>query len=294
MNPVSKGRLTLNIETNEVRLLVAQGQRIVYWDSLPLPPGVMREGQVTQSETFGQAVADWLTRANAPRRRAVVALSGQRALVRILTMPAVPPRMLDEAVRRAARRELPLPLEGLYLSWQVLGDHKSSRLQVFMLGVPREAVDRCIMGLRSAGVHVQAMDLKPLALARAVNLPDVLLADLEAETATVALVRGFVPYLVRAFAAPGGSARPLQERAEHLAAEIQRTLDFYGSTMAADFPSWSPAVCLSGALGGEEEVRTRIGARWPLVEPAPPIPLPAGLPLLPYLANIGLVLKRVS
>ena len=291
---MSKGRLTLNIEANEVRLLIAQGSRVLYWDSLPLPSGVMREGHVAQPDAFGQALADLLARTNAPRRRAVVALGGQRALVRILTMPAVPPRMLDEAVRRAARRELPLPLEGLYLSWQVLGDHKASRLQVFTLGVPREAVDNCVAGLRRAGVHPQAMDLKPLALVRAVNLPDVLLADLEAETATVVLVRGFVPYVVRSVAASGDSARPPAERAEHLAAEIQRTLDFYGSTLAAEHTAWAPAVCLTGALGGMPEVRAHIGGRWPLIEPAPPIPLPGELPLLPYLANVGLALKRVS
>lgn len=290
----NRGRLTLNIETNEVRLLIAQGQRVVYWESLPLPPGVMREGQVAQPEAFGQALADLLARAHAPRRSAVVALGGQRALVRILTMPAVPPRMLDEAVRRAARRELPLPLEGLYLAWQVLGDHKASRMQVFTLGIPREAVDNCVAGLRSAGVRPQAMDLKPLALVRAVNLPDVLLADLETEAATVVLVRGFVPYVVRSVAAPGDSARPLAERAEHLAVELQRTLDFYGSTLAAEHPPWSPAVCLTGTLGGAPEVRAHVGGRWPLIEPAPPIPLPGELPLLSYLANVGLVLKRLS
>jgi Tfp pilus assembly PilM family ATPase len=288
----SQGRLTLSIEANEVRLLVAQGQRVVRWESLSLPPGVMRDGQVVQPAAFGEAVAGLLARTNAPRRRAVVSLGGQRALVRILNLPTVPARMLDEAVQRAARRELPLPPEELYLSWQVLGDYKASRLRVFTLGVPREAVDNCIAGLRSAGVRPQALDLKPLALARAVNLPDVLLANLEEETESVVLVRGFVPCIVRSVAAPGETARSSEERAEHLATEIQRTLDFYGSTMTADYPAWAPAVCLTGALGADKEIRAQIGARWPLVEPALPIPLPAELPLLAYLVNVGLVLKH--
>lgn len=286
-------RLTLSLEATEVRLLVAQGQRILHWDRRPLPAGTLRNGQVVQPDAFGQAVASLIERANGSRRKVVASLGGQRSLVRILSLPSVPSRLLDGAVRRAARRELPLPLDELYFSWQAVGDSGGSRLEVFTVGVPREVLDSYIVGLHSAGVRPQAMDLKPLALVRAINLPDVLLADLEAVTESVVLVRGFVPYIVRSVALPGEAERPLDERAENLVVEIQRTLDFYNSTTAAAHPPWSPTVCLTGALGGEEEVRARVGAHWPLVEPAPPLPLPEELPLLPYLVNIGLALKRL-
>ena len=46
--------------------------------------------------------------------------------------------------------------------------------------------------------------------------------------------------------------------------------------------------------GGDAAVRSRIGRQWPLAEPSPPIPVPDGFPLLPYLVNVGLVLKRAS
>ena len=91
-----------------------------------------------------------------------------------------------------------------------------------------------------------------------------------------------------------GPSASLAERAGYLAAEIQRILDFYSSTQAASHPAWTPAVCLTGALGGEAEVRDQVGRQWPLVEPQPPLDLPADLPLLPYLANVGLALKRLG
>ncbi len=287
-------RLTLSLEATELRLLVVRGQRIVHWDRLPLPGDVVRNGQIVQPTAFGQAVVRQIEQAKAPRRKAVVGLFGQRALIRTLSLPSVPARMLDEAVHREARRELPLPLDELYLSWQVIGDRNASRLQVFTLGVPREAVDSYVIGLRSANVRPVAMDLKPLALVRAVNLPDVLIADVEAESKDVVLVRGFVPHIVRSVALPGEGQRALDERADHLAVEIQRILDFYGSTQAAHHSPWSPVICLTGALGAEAEMREQVGAHWPLVEPEPPLSLPESLPLLPYLTNIGLALKRAS
>jgi type IV pilus assembly protein PilM len=289
----NRERLTLSLEATELRLLIVQGQRVLRWERVPLPEGTMRNGQIVQPDAFGQAVAGLVEQVGGARRKAVVGLGGQRSLVRILTLPSVPPRLLNEAVRRTARRELPLPLDELYFSWQKIGDDSSSRMEVLTIGVPREMLDNYVVGLRGAGVQPQAMGLKPLALVRAVNLPDVVLADLEGGTESVVLVRGFVPYIVRSVALPGEAERLLDERAEHMVTEIQRTLDFYNSTMAAAHPSWSPAVCLTGALGGEEEVRTRVRAHWPLVEPAPPMPLPEELPLLPYLVNIGLALKRL-
>jgi hypothetical protein len=271
-------RLTLSVEADEVRLVVCRGQRIVRWDRAPLPAGTLRNGQVVQLEAFGEAVTALLEQSGAPRKKAVASVGGQRSLVRIINLPPVSARLLDETIRRAARRELPLPLDELYLSYQVLDDRSAARQQVFLLGIPRETLDSCVVGLRDVGVKLQAMELKPLALVRAANL----------------LVRDFVPYIVRSIAVPGESTRSPAERAENLVAEIQRTLDFYSSTRAAEHAPWSPVVCLTGALGGDKSVVSRIGSQWPLVEPAPPLPLPDGFPLLPYLVNVGLVLKRAS
>jgi hypothetical protein len=290
----SRERLTLSLETSEVRLLVARGQRIVRWGSIALPEGVVRNGQVVQPDAFGQVLAGAVKEVKGPRRRAIVSLQGQRALVRILSLPEVPSRMLDETLRRQARRELPLPLEELYLSWQIVSNRKASHLEAFTLGIPRDAVDNCVAGLRSAGVRPVAMDLKVLALVRAVNLADVVLADLEAETGLVAVVRGFVPQIVRSVTLPGGAEQPPAERTSHMISEIRRIIDFYHSTRVTSQPAWSPTVCLTGALGDEEEVRSQVEAVWPLVEPEPPVEIPKALPLLSYLTNIGLALKSVG
>jgi type IV pilus assembly protein PilM len=284
--------VTLNIEATEARILVAQGKNIARWDSIALPPGSMRNGQVVLPQVFGPALVELFAKVHAPRRSSVVGLSGQRSLVRILNLPSVDPKSLDETVRREARRELPLPLDDLYLSWQVIGDQTSSRLQVFTLGVPRETLDTCMTGLRAAGVQPRAMDLKPLALARAVNLPDVLIADAEATTQDVILVREGTPIIVRSIAPPSVARTPA-DQADALAAEVQRTLDFYNSSMASGRSAWSPVVCLTGILGDNEAVHQRLGTRWTLVQPAPPLPVPPDFPLLPYLTNIGLALKQV-
>ena len=288
-----RSRLTLSMEETELRVAVADRRRILRWASAPLRAGILSAGQVVQPAAFGDAVAELVEKVRAPRRKAVVSLSSQGALVRILDMPPVSTRLLDEAVRREARRVLPLSLDDLDLEYRVISDSGAPRMKILTLSVPREALDKCVAGLRIARLRPVAMDLKPLALIRAVNLPDVLIVDLESGAESVILVRGFVPHIVRSVALPSGGAGAPGDRADHLVTEIQRTLDFYRSSVGAGHPAWTPTVCLTGALGGEGETRARVGARWALADVDPPIGFPAELPLLSYLVNVGLALKRV-
>ncbi|HID90114.1 MAG TPA: hypothetical protein EYH27_04130 [Anaerolineales bacterium] len=282
-------RLTLVLDTADVRALVVHGQRIRRWERALLPEGTVHQGQIVQPEAFGEVVAELVDAVKGPRRRAVIGLNGQRSLVRILDLPPVPARLLDETVRREARRELPLPLEGLYLSWQVIDDRTASGLRVFTVGVPKEIIDTCMVGLRAARVRPVAMDLKSLALVRAVNLPNVLIVDLERGNGNLTLVRDDIPYIVRSIPLPTEE----EGWTNLVVSEIQRTLEFYHTTLSASLPAWTISLCLTGALAEDDRVRERMGAIWPLVDPAPPIPIPDGFPLLPYLGNIGLALKRL-
>ncbi len=283
-------RLTLILEPSEVRALVVQGQRIRRWERASLPEGTFHEGQIVRPQVFGEVTAELVEAVGGPRRRAIVGLSGQRTVVRILDLPPIPSRLVDETVRREARREFPLPLEDLYLSWQTIDDGSTSGLRVFTVGVPKEIIDTCMVGLRAAHVRPVAMDIKPLALVRAVHLPNVLLVDLERGIGSLTLVRDEIPYIVRAIPFPTEEG----DWIDQLVLEIQRTLEFYRSTLSSSLSAWSVSICLTGALAEDEAVRERIGAIWPLVDPAPPIPVPEDLPLSLYLANLGLALKRVS
>lgn len=294
MKVFNQQQLTLSIEPGEVRAMVHEGRKVLYWEPLSLPPEAMEKGQIVQPEALAQALTTFIERTGAPRKSVVVSINEQGALVRILRLPAVPDRMLEETVRRTARRELPLPPEALYLAWQPLDGASGSQIDVFVVGTPRDAIDQAVAGLQEAKATVTAMDLKPLALVRAANQADVLLVNVEDESESVTLVRDFVPRIVRSVAASNREARLIAQRAEHLTTEIQRTLDFYNSTQASRHAPWSPTVCLTGALASREEIRARVETNWPLVEPAPPLTLPDEFPTLSFLPNVGLALKETE
>jgi len=56
---------------------------------------------------------------------------------------------LEEAIRRAAGKELLLPLEDLYLSGQVI-DKRTDEMSFIVFGVPRHPIDVLRQALREA------------------------------------------------------------------------------------------------------------------------------------------------
>src|SRR4030042_922891 len=93
---------------------------------------------------------------------------GLRSIPRILELPKMKPQMMEAAVAREAKREMPVPLDDIYLSWQPLAASNGHQ-RVFALGVPRDTLDPLLRAIAVTGRRAHAVDIKPLALARAVD-----------------------------------------------------------------------------------------------------------------------------
>ena len=67
MSLLKREAVTLNIEATEARLLVMNGSRILRWDSIALPNGTLRNGQVALPAELGRALNELFGRRNAAR-----------------------------------------------------------------------------------------------------------------------------------------------------------------------------------------------------------------------------------
>lgn len=284
--------LTLHFEPDELRVLLASNGCPELWGLQPIPAGVVQNHQVVQPEQLAETISQVLKSLGIRARKARVALSHPRAIMRVLHIPPVPAKLLPETVYRAARREFPLPLEELYFGWQPLNGHANESATVFTNGVLKTSVDSYLQALKNAGIQVVAMELKSLALIRAVNHSDVVIVDLEPRLGRVLLVRRYVPYLVRTLAQPTLELLESAQQGNYLVGELQQILQFFQSTTAEEHEPWTPQICLVGRLSNDPELRTLVGAHWPLLAPQPPLSYAEELPVDTYLPNLGLILKR--
>jgi type IV pilus assembly protein PilM len=289
---------TLNIEEHEIRLLVVGRDKVGKWASAPLTPGLIREGLIRDPAAVGSVIRELFASQRVSRRRVVASLTGLRSISRVLTIPQVKPSQLESVVLREAKREMPISLDEIYLFWKVLGK-RGDKQGVYMLGVPQEVIDGQVEALRQAGIKPRAMDLKPLALVRAVNRKNAIITNLENSTLDVIIVLEDVPVIVRTVAL-GEESPTAEKKQDRLVEELSRTIKFYNDThrrITLGEAGLHPGICVypSGALAEEPRFRETLqaGIEHPLAALQPPLECPDGLPVGRFLVNMGLALKRI-
>jgi len=283
-------RLYLSLETHTLRALVARKQTILAWEERPVE---VNRALLWLAASLQQAASELSVALKAQRLPVSVSLHLPRGIVRILELPTLPASMLAEAVQREARREYPVPLEQLYFSWQALPAGQASRQRIFTVGLPRDAVDLALGAFKQAGLRLRVMDYRPLALIRALYKSEIFIVDLEASGATLMLTQGYLPIIVRYVSFPARPEFGPQQYSEYLSQEIQRTYDFYTLTYASNGAPPAPAYLhLTGPQA--ETYRPLLATRWNLQDFNAPVAVPEAMPWPAYLANIGLLLKKVN
>jgi len=286
-NRLRRQVITLNLEDRCARLLTCRGKQVQKWGSMPLEAGLVRDGLVLDPREVGRKIRALFQEHRVSRKGVVASLTGAHSISRLLELPQMKPALLGSAVFREAKREMPVPLDRLYFSWQAVA-RNDGRQQVFALGVPRDILDAQIEALREAGVTLRTMDLKPLALVRAVNRSQAIIVNLEAGSLDIVIVVNSFPGLMRTIALEEEFAP--QERGALLERELVQTLDFYNTSHGETSLPPNIPLYLSGELVEVPIPEAAIGHS---VHPlSPPLEYGAELPLAQYMVNLGLALKK--
>lgn len=283
---------TLVFEDTDLRFLTARGGRVEEWGSVTLPTGLVSQGLVTNPREMGRVIDELFTGEDLERGQVITSLSGLRSTARVLTMPRLPASQLRQAVAREARREMPVPIATLYLSWQTLSE-TGNQQRIYVLGVPQDLIDAQVRALEAADVPPYVMDLKPLALVRAVNQRVAIIANLERDEMGIAVVADRVPALMRVFSLATETLDEV-DKIDRLVLELRQTVAFHndsrqGLPMGPEIP-----VYVTGRVFDDKDAFAYlVGAMDRSVErPPPPIPCPDELPLGGYATNLGLVMKK--
>ncbi len=283
---------TVVVESTDIRFLVTRRGAVQRWGSRPLPEGLIVDGAVSDPAELGRLLDALFQEEDLDRKRAITSLSGMRSIPRLLTLPKLQASLMEEAISREARKEMPISPESLYLSWQSMPADDTLQ-RIYVLGVPRDLMDTHIEALQAAQITPYVMDLKPLALIRAVRQPEAIIANLEQDTLDIVLVVGFIPAIMRTFAL-GREGLDTAGKIDRLLGELTQTIHFYNdSHHDAPIHAATP-VYLTGRLLGTPEVAdlVRTALDRTVERPASPLAAPESLPVAEYMTNLGLALKK--
>ncbi len=284
--------VALNISNSSIQVLSLKGRQVKKWRSLAIADGLVRDGLILQPKVVGEII-DTLFKANKiPRENVIVGLAGLSFTYRFLSLPRIKPALLEEAILRAARKEISLPLDELYLSWQALPG-KGEEQDFFILGVPRNLVDAMLQTLSSAGLEPYLMDLRPMALARAANRGDAIVVNLQPDCFDIIFIASGIPKVIHTIS-PRSEGATLEDNIRRLADELAKTAAFYRSSHPESQLSASTPLLLTGELAAETPAIGLLQAEveYPVEPLVPPVEYPPELPVAAYTASIGLALKK--
>jgi Tfp pilus assembly protein PilN len=282
----------LNINTKNIKIVAISGRRVKKWAMAELPPGLVRDGLILQPKKVGEIIDAQFKQHGIPRDKVIAGIAGLSFTYRFFHLPHMKAGQLEEAILRAARKEISIPLEELYVSWQRLPD-VGNELTYFVIGVERHRVDALVQTMKEAHIEPYLAGLRPLALARLAERSDAIIVGFEESCFDIVFMSGGIPRVIHTIT-PRETSITLEDNVRRLADELTKTAAFYQSNNPENQLDKSTPLLLTGDWAAEPAASALLQTEveYPLNELVAQVEIPEDLSMETYASTIGLALKR--
>jgi type IV pilus assembly protein PilM len=136
-----------------------------------LPPGVMRDGLVTDPDRLASELKKLFSDYKFSKR-VRVGLATPRTVLRVIDLPPLDDKDIRTALVMQAQERIPMPLDRAVMDFHKVGlvdTLDGQRLRVVVVVTEREGVDLLLDTLRRAGLKPEGIDLSVFSVIRSLN-----------------------------------------------------------------------------------------------------------------------------
>lgn len=290
MNIFQKSITSLNIETDFARLLTAKRSTVIKAYEAPIPAGYIRNTVIENPQGVADIISDLFKRAKVSRQDILVAMNHFRSVTRLITIPRLSRGKIEEAIMWAAEREMPVPLDTLYVTWQFL-EKTDSEQNVFLLGVPRDAFVQLVKTLWAAGVSTKAIDTKLIALSRLISSENGIIIDLESDSISVILQVNGIPVAMQTAVVPS-ETMVNEDKVKRAADDLYRVIEYHNKMHPEKLMNNDTSIRLTGSLVNEDIIELlRQSTGRTVVLPSIHVTAPEHFSPCKYAVNTGLIFR---
>jgi type IV pilus assembly protein PilM len=290
---MSKNTTTLYVSDTGIRLMATRGKRITKLAYMPLDINLSEINNEAKEDDLVNKIKLLFKSNHIGVRKIILGISGLHCLTRPVSLPELPKAMVEEAITREARRVLPVPLDQLYISWQIVS-MSEGKIQIFVVAIPKYIADTLVRILNRTGYKPYLMDIKPLALARVAREATTIIVGIQPKEFDIIIMSKAMPQTIRTVPFPQEYLAHA-DRLSIVRDELKRTIQFYNSNNPENIIQNDASMLVSGELVDEAEtiefLTQELGYQVsPLMSP-----LKCAKQLDPshHLANVGLALKEL-
>ena len=138
------------------------------------PPGVIQNNIITDPATMGAVIKQIMRESGITIKKVVGCISGQNAVViRIIEVPRMTDSELKETMKWEVERHVPFAPSETMLDYQPLVQYTAEarnapNIEVLLAVAQQDAVNNYLNAIYAAGLDPVAIDIEPLAVARAI------------------------------------------------------------------------------------------------------------------------------
>jgi len=135
-------------------------------------PGIIKKGEIEKEDDLVEIIKAAMDKVQGKRiktKYVVTSLPEEKAFFQVIQMPKIPPEDLKSAVIYEAENYIPLPIESVYLDFQVIPPlhNHLGHFDVLIAAMPKQTIDSYVSSLKKAGLEPIALEIESLAIIRA-------------------------------------------------------------------------------------------------------------------------------
>lgn len=283
--------VSLTIEHGVIKVLICSGRKVLDYRVLLANPRFFREGQVSNTSRVAGLLRNVLKEMQGDFQRAVAAVPGFQNTLRLLELPRASGLDPKVVIPQEASRTMRISMETYHLDWHQLSD-RLGRTRWLTLAASRRSMASLLDTAQRAGVRVTNLELRPFALARAVNQPEAVIAWSAPDGCDVVILKDSVPVEHQSLF---WGAELVEDSVfiDRLTEIVGRTIAAYDAASPEPLSEEAPLyVCgFPLSLGSNIGPQVADNLQRTVGELAPPLSYPADLPVHDLIVNMGLVLQ---
>ena len=290
VNGTKKQVTSLTIEQGSINLLSTSGLQVLDFRTIPADPKHFREGLVSDAPRVAARIKEALQDMTGAHRRVMGVVPGYQTTLRRLELPDAKGMDPKVIIPREARRKLGISPETSSLTWHQMASSSDST-NWLVLSATNRSIASLSASVQSAGLRIVGMELKPFALARALNQPDAICAWAAEDGCDAVVIRDWTPVTHQSAYWGAGSMVETTDVVNRITELLESTILAHDMqnpelSVSEDIPLY----VTGSSVGRDRGIAQRVAAnlRRQAASPDPPIPLPAGFPIDHLLINVGL------
>src|SRR4030042_6205029 len=240
---------TLYISSDVIKLRVTRGNREIARGNV-MPASPIKNGLILQPDVIADQIKSLFASHKLPRDRVICNVNGLPFSYRLFTLPKMEPEAFHEAILRVTRKEMPMALEEMYLSWQAYPAEKDE-WQILVTGITRQPINNLVTMLAQDGIKPSFLDLPHLSLARLANQKDAIIVDFEKDYSNIVMLVEGVPLGMQIVPSLGPEA-VLQDAVRKITDKVSKMVEFYNGNHPRKPIQETIKVLLTGELSKDD------------------------------------------